>query len=128
MGGGALVGWGSFMRTRHLCVLVRVWAWGGVGAVGPVWALQLYVFTDRSKAVLLLWVICVVSVECLLYFCARLFIVASWSPAGKGLTSWLSFVMSVMCCEFNKFNKTGARMLDSSIIWHKDYFEIPFLE
>ena len=25
---------------------------------------------------------------------ARLFIDALWSPAGKGLTSWLSFVMS----------------------------------
>ena len=27
-------------------------------------------------------------------FCARLFICAFWSPAGKGLTSWLSFVLS----------------------------------
>ena len=26
--------------------------------------------------------------------CARLFICALWSPAGKGLTSWLSFVVS----------------------------------
>ena len=33
--------------------------------------------------------------------CARLFIVALWSPAGKGLTSWLSFVMSN--CEFVTF-------------------------
>ena len=39
--------------------------------------------------------------EHLCYFClvllcfhARLFIDALWSPAGKGLTSWLSFVMS----------------------------------
>ena len=30
----------------------------------------------------------------LLCFRARLFIDALWSPAGKGLTSWLSFVMS----------------------------------
>ena len=30
--------------------------------------------------------------------CARLFILALWSPAGKGLTSWLSFV--VYNCEF----------------------------
>ena len=29
-----------------------------------------------------------------LWFCAHLFIDALWSPAGKGLTSWLSFVMS----------------------------------
>ena len=33
---------------------------------------------------------------CLVFamFCARLFICASWSPAGKGLTSWLSFVLN----------------------------------
>ena len=38
-----------------------------------------------------------------LYFClcARLFICALWSPAGKGLTSWLSFVVSN--CEFVTF-------------------------
>ena len=41
------------------------------------------------------------SVTCLLCFCARLFIDALWSPAGKGLTSWLSFVMSN--CEFVTF-------------------------
>ena len=36
---------------------------------------------------------------CLVFamFCARLFICASWSPAGKGLTSWLSFVVSSVC-------------------------------
>ena len=30
----------------------------------------------------------------LLWFHARLFVDTVWSPAGKGLTSWLSFVMS----------------------------------
>ena len=39
------------------------------------------------------------SVLCLL--CVRLFICALWSPAGKGLTSWLSFVVSN--CEFFQF-------------------------
>ena len=29
-----------------------------------------------------------------MYFYACLFIYALWSPAGKGLTSWLSFVVS----------------------------------
>ena len=29
-------------------------------------------------------------------FCARLFIFTLWSPAGKGLTSWLSFVVSTV--------------------------------
>ena len=39
--------------------------------------------------------LCFCSVVCLLCFCARLFICALWSPAGKGLNSWLSFVVSV---------------------------------
>ena len=42
--------------------------------------------------------LCFCSVLCLLCLCARLFI---WSPAGKGLTSWLSFVVSD--CEFVTF-------------------------
>ena len=39
--------------------------------------------------------------SCVCYACARLFIVAVWSPAGKGLTSYLSFV--VYNCEFITF-------------------------
>ena len=38
---------------------------------------------------------------CLLCLCERLFICALWLPAGKGLTSWLSFVVSN--CEFVAF-------------------------
>ena len=45
--------------------------------------------------------LCFCSVLCLLCLCARLFICALWSPAGKGLTSWLSFVVSG--CEFVTF-------------------------
>ena len=42
------------------------------------------------------------SVLCLLCFIfERLFICALWSPAWKGLTSWLSFVVSN--CEFVTF-------------------------
>ena len=40
--------------------------------------------------------LCFCSVVCLLCLCARLFICALWSPAGKGLTSWLSFVVSTV--------------------------------
>ena len=40
----------------------------------------------------------VFSVLCLLCLCTRLFICALWSPAGKGLTSWFSFVMSNCEC------------------------------
>ena len=45
--------------------------------------------------------LCFCSVLCLLCLCARQFICALWSPAGKGLTSWLSFVVSI--CEFVTF-------------------------
>ena len=34
---------------------------------------------------------------CVCYAFARLFIDALWSPAWKGLTSWLSFVMFSVC-------------------------------
>ena len=61
-------------------------------------------FTDRSKAVLLLWVFngffSVLDLY-LLCLCARLFNCALWSPAGKELTSWLWFV--VYNCEFVTF-------------------------
>ena len=45
------------------------------------------IFTHRSGAVLLLWIICVI------YVLSLLFIAALWSPAVKGLTSWPLFVM-----------------------------------
>ena len=45
--------------------------------------------------------ICFCSVLYLLCLCARLFICALWSHAGKGLTSWLSCVVSN--CEFVTF-------------------------
>ena len=41
------------------------------------------------------------SVLYLLRLCVRLFICALWSPAVKGLTSWLSFMVSN--CEFVTF-------------------------
>ena len=45
-------------------------------------------------------IIYVFFLSCVSYaFCALLFICALWSPAGKRLTSWLSFVVSN--CEFD---------------------------
>ena len=38
---------------------------------------------------------------CLLCICMRLFVCALWSPVGKGLTSWLPFVVSD--CKFVTF-------------------------
>ena len=45
--------------------------------------------------------LCFCSVLCLLCLCASLFISDLWSPAGKGLTSLLAFVVSN--CEFVTF-------------------------
>ena len=44
-----------------------------------------------------LWIFYVFVLSCVCYvfiLCACLFICALWSPAGKELTSWLSFVVS----------------------------------
>ena len=30
---GTLMGWGSFVQAKRLCVLVHIWAGGGVGAL-----------------------------------------------------------------------------------------------
>ena len=80
------------MQTKHLYVLFHIYTKGEVGAheaslSPPIIFLLLTVFYGS----LMLFVI---SVLFLLCFRARLFIDALWSSAGKGLISWLSFVMS----------------------------------
>ena len=51
-------------------------------------------FTDRSEADFFCGSFVFFAALCLLCLCARLFICTLWSPAGKGLISWLSFVVS----------------------------------
>ena len=55
-------------------------------------------FTDHLKGDTSFVDLLCFSVLCLLCLCTRLFICALWSPTGKGLTTWLLFVMSN--CEF----------------------------
>ena len=57
--------------------------------------------------------LCFFSVLGLLCLCAHLFICALWSPAGKGLTSWLSFL--VPNCEFVTFSLVSCVYLIVSI-------------
>ena len=52
------------------------------------------------------------SVLCLLCLCARLFICALWSPAGKGLTSWLSFVVSAVSLSLSHWYPGSGVVLD----------------
>ena len=95
--------WGSYMNFIYYWALIYIWT---KGEVGTPWnrfkpSSIIYFNYNRSKAVLLLWIIYVISVLFLLCFLARLFINALWSPAGKGLTSWLSLVMFI--CEVVTF-------------------------
>ena len=82
------------MQTKHICVFINIWTKVRLAHLETDLNPPVKYFTDCSKAVLLLWIIYFISVLFLLSFPARLFIDALWSPAGKGLTSWLSFVMS----------------------------------
>ena len=56
---------------------------------------------------------------CLVFamFCARLFICASWSPAGKGLTSWLSFVVSSVSLSLSHWYPGSGVVLDCIDSW-----------
>ena len=56
---------------------------------------------------------------CLVFamFCARLFISALWSPAGKGLTSWLSFVVSTVSLSLSHWYPGSGVVLDCINSW-----------
>ena len=56
---------------------------------------------------------------CLVFamFCARLFICALWSPAGKGLTSWLSFVVSSVSLSLSHWYPGSGVVLDCINSW-----------
>ena len=79
------------MQTKHLCVLINIWTKGEVGA-------SINRLKSSNKidflTLLLSWIIFVISDFVLFCFRSLLFIGAFWSPARKGLTSCLSFVMS----------------------------------
>ena len=56
--------------------------------------------------------LCFCSVLCLPCLCARLFICALRSPAGKGLTSWLSFVVSSVSLSLSHWYPVSGVVLD----------------
>ena len=57
------------------------------------------------------------SALCLLCLCAPLFICALWSPAGKGLTSWLSFVVFTMSLSLSHWYPVSGVVLDYILIF-----------
>ena len=52
------------------------------------------------------------SVLCLLCLCERLIKCALWSPAGKGLTSWLSFVVFAVSLSLSHWYPGSGVVLD----------------
>ena len=72
----------KYIKTLKLflCLLTGVGWHREIGLSPPV-----KYFTDRSKAVLLLWIFYAFSVLCLRCICALLFICTLWSPPEKGL-------------------------------------------
>ena len=56
--------------------------------------------------------LCFCSVLCLLRLCVRLFICALRSPAGKGLTSWLSFVVFAVGLSLSHWYPRSGVVLD----------------
>ena len=65
------------------------WGWRRETGLSPYWPFQ-----GGTSFVDLLWFF----LSCVVCLCAHLFIDALWSPAGKGLTSGLSFVVSNCEC------------------------------
>ena len=49
---------------------------------------------------------------CLLCLCARLFTCALWSPIGKGLTSWHSFVVFAVSLSLSHWYSGSGVVLD----------------
>ena len=65
-----------------------------------------------TQNISILDLLCFCSVLCLLCLCARLFICALWSPAGKGLNSWLSFVVSTVSLSLPHWYPGSGVVLD----------------
>ena len=61
--------------------------------------------------------LCFCSVLCLLCLCRRLFICAFWSPTGKGLTSWLSFVVSTVSFSLSHWYPGSGVVLNCIDSW-----------
>ena len=59
-------------------------------------------------------------------FCARLFICAFWSPAGKGLTSWLSFVVSSVSLSLSHWYPGSGVVLDCIDSWSLHHYLLWF--
>ena len=97
------------MQTKHLCVFIHIWTKGEVGTLKPVSSPSVKYFTDRSKAVLLLWIICIFWV-----LCFSSFRICSLLPCGHLLgkgwpfgSCWWCLLFCLFCCFTSQVNSYG---------------------
>ena len=107
-----MISYGSFMQTKHLCVLIHIQTKGEVGALlnrlKPSSKIFYCSFQGGTSFVDLL---CFFTILCLLCLCTHLFICVL-SPAGKGLTSLLSFVVSTLSLLLSHWYPGSGVVLD----------------
>ena len=98
--------------------MIHIWTKGEVGAPWNWFkpSCKIFLLTVPSWY-FFLWIICVIYVLCLSCFRARLFIAVLWSPEGKGLTSWLLFVMLLWFCYFPIWYAGMGVVLDCIDSW-----------
>ena len=102
---------------KYLCILIHIWIKGEVGAVKPFKPSSKIFYWPFQGGTSFVDLLCFCSVLCLLCLCARLFICALWSPAGKGLTSWLSFVVSAVSLSLSHWYPGSGVVLDCIDSW-----------
>ena len=94
------------MRTKHMCVLIHIKVKGEIGTVGTIKMFKPSrdYFTDRSKAMLLLWIfflhLCFTFVFIIL---SCLFLAALESPHCWERADFLGFFCMVFPCAFVTF-------------------------
>ena len=67
-------------------------------------------------------------VVCLLCLCERLFTYALWSPAGKELTSWLSFRCPTVSLSLSHWYPGSGVVLDCIVSWSLPPFSLSFVK
>ena len=77
-------------------------------------------FTDRSKAVLLLWILSVICVLFVFVILSCLFLAALWSPAGKGPADLLVLLCMIISCVLSLFCP-----LSGVVRYCIDYWSLP---
>ena len=97
LGNDASISWGSFVRTKHLCGLISELV--PFNMFKPscdflLTATRRYFFCGTF--LLFMYHVCLIILWCM-------FLAALWSPAGKGLAAWISFLFVMLPCVFFHF-------------------------